>query len=198
MNPTERNDTGARGRRAPPRGFSALTGEFARQRSGLAAVEFALLAPLMLLLYLGSFEVSQAIAIKRQVVLTASTVANIVTQYATISAGTDLPDIFNASTTVLTPYSSANAAVTVSLIGIDANGNATVTWSRSLHGIARVTGQPVALPASLDVPNTSLVLGETAYAYTPLMDFLHMGALDLSSSVYMLPRSSSGTIQLLP
>ena len=155
-----------------------------------------MLLPFMLLLYLGSFEISQAVAIKRQVALTASTVANIVSQYATISATNDLPDILGASAVVLTPYSSSHAVVTVSVIGIDANGKATVTWSQSLHGTARTVGATVTLPASLDVPNTSLVFGETTYAYTPIMDFMKMGTVNLYSSVYMLPRSSSGTIML--
>jgi Flp pilus assembly protein TadG len=176
--------------------FVVARGQFARHAGGLAAVEFAIILPFMLLLYLGSFEISQAVAVKRQVTLTASTVANIVSQYATISASNDLPDILNASSVVLTPYSSSNAVVTVTVIGIDASGKATVTWSQSLHGTPRTVGATVTLPASLDVPNTSLVLGETTYAYTPLIDFMKMGTLSLYSSVYMLPRSSSGTILL--
>jgi Flp pilus assembly protein TadG len=172
--------------------------EFASQRGGLAAVEFALLLPFMLLLYLGSFEICQAISVKRQVALTASTVANIVTQYASISATNDLPDILNASVTVLTPYPSTNAVVTVSLIGVNSSGNATVTWSQSLHGTPRQVGQSVSLPSGLNVPNTNLVLGETTYPYAPLMDFMHMGTISLYSSIYMLPRSTSGTIILTP
>jgi Flp pilus assembly protein TadG len=168
----------------------------ASHRGAMAAVEFAIVLPLMLLLYLGSFEIAQAVAIKRQVALTASTVANIVTQYASISQSTQMPDILDASATVLTPYQVANAVVTVSLITIDSKGNATVTWSQSLNGTARQVGQSVTLPAGLDIPSTSLVFGETSYAYTPLMDFLHLGQLSLYSSVYMSPRSSSGTIQL--
>jgi Flp pilus assembly protein TadG len=191
-------DDKAEKQRSPLRRFLAMGEKFASQRGGLAAVEFALLLPFMLLLYLGSFEICQGISVKRQVALTASTVANIVTQYASISATSDLPDILNASATVLTPYSSSSAVVTVSLIGVDGSGNATVTWSQSLHGTARKVGQSVSLPSGLNVPNTSLVLGETSYPYAPLMDFMHMGTLNLYSSIYMLPRSSSGTITLMP
>ena len=171
-------------------------GTFRVARGGLAAIEFALLLPIMLLLYLGAFEISQAVSVKRQVTLTASTVANIVTQYASISASQTMPDILNASAAVLTPYQVSNAVVTVSLIGIDANGKATVTWSQALNGTARTVGSVVTLPAGLVVPNSSLVLGETTYAYTPIIDFMHLGTLNLYSSVFMLPRSSSGTIFL--
>lgn len=195
MNPT---DLAQKCRKTGWRRLAGLSRRFARHRGGLAAIEFAIVLPLMLLLYLGSFEISQAVAIKRQVTLTASTVANIVSQYATISATADLPDILNASSVVLTPYSSSNAVVTVSVIGINSTGKATVTWSQSLHGTARTVGQTVTLPAALDVDNTSLVLGETTYAYTPIMDFMKVGTLSLYSSVYMFPRSSSGTILLTP
>jgi|SRR5215469_5674568 len=170
--------------------------KFRLARGGLAAIEFALLLPVMLLLYLGAFEISQAVSVKRQVTLTASTVANIVTQYASISASQTMPDILNASAAVLTPYSVSKAVVTVSCIAIDANGKATVTWSQALNGTARTVGSVVNLPAGLSVPNTSLVLGETSYAYTPVIDFMHIGTLNLYSSVYMLPRSSSGTVLL--
>jgi Flp pilus assembly protein TadG len=165
---------------------------------GFAAVEFAMILPFMLLLYLGSFEISEAIAVKRQVTLTASTVTNIVTQYASISQTSDMPDILKASSTVLTPYPAAKATVVVSLVTVDSSGNAKVSWSQALNGTARSNGQAISLPSGLNVPNTSVVLGETTYAYTPLMDFLHMGTLNLYSSVYMSPRSSSGTINLTP
>jgi Flp pilus assembly protein TadG len=163
---------------------------------GLAAVEFAILLPFMLLLYLGSFEVTQAIAVQRMVTLTASTVANIVTQYTSISQSQTMPDILQASSAVLTPYPVSNAVVTVSCISVNAAGQATVAWSQSLNGTARPTGQSVTLPTALDIPNTEVVLGETTYVYTPLFNYLNIGTLNLYSSVYMLPRSSSGTITL--
>jgi Flp pilus assembly protein TadG len=164
---------------------------FRKSRGGIAAVEFALIAPLMLLLLLGTFEVSQAIAAKRKAVLTASTVASIVTQYTSISASQTMPDILNASVAVLTPFSAANAVVTVSCISIDAQGKATIAWSQALNGTARTVGQTMTVPAALDVPNTSLIFGETTYSYTPAIDFMKFGTSTLYSSVYMLPRSGT-------
>jgi Flp pilus assembly protein TadG len=165
---------------------------------GLAAIEFAIISPFIVLLFLGGVEVSQAIAVKRMVSLTASTVANIVTQYQNISQSSTLPDVLNASSAVLTPYPVANAMVRVSYITIDVNGRATVSWSQALNGTALAAGQVVTLPTALDVPSTSLVFGETTYVYHPTFDFMHIGTFDLSSSVYMFPRSSNGTITLTP
>jgi Flp pilus assembly protein TadG len=158
----------------------------------MAAVEFALLLPLMALLYLGGFEATQMLAVKRQVTLTASTVANIVTQYSSISDSETMPGILAASGAVLTPYSASKAVVTVSYITIDSSGNATITWSRSLNGTQRPKGQVVTLPAALDVPNTNLVWGETTYAYTPTVDYANFGTINLYSSIFMLPRLAGG------
>lgn len=164
----------------------------------VAAVEFAIVLPLMLLLFLGTYEIVPIISLQRLVSLTASTVANVTTQYANISSNQTMPDILNASAAVLTPYPSSNAIVVVSLITIDGSGNATISWSQALNGSARAVGQSVTLPAGLDNPNTSLVWGETTYTYAPGIDLLHIGTQTLYSSIYMAPRSSSGTINLTP
>jgi Flp pilus assembly protein TadG len=164
-------------------------------QSGVAAVEFALILPFLLLLYLGGVEIIQAILIQRQTTLTATTVANIVSQYTTISASSQMPDILNASAQILAPYPSSNASVVVSLITIDGSGNATVTWSQALNGTPRTKGQSVTVPGTLDIPNTTLILSETSYAYTPTIDFIHMGTKSLTASIYMVPREST-TINL--
>ena len=174
-----------------------VVASFKGAQRGVAAVEFAMIVPVMLLLLLGTFEVSQAIAAKRKAVLAASTVANIVTQYTTISASQTMPDILNASVAVLTPFSAANAVVIVSCISIDAQGMAKIAWSQARNGAARSVGQTIIVPAALDVPNSSLIFGETTYSYTPVIDFMKFGTTSLYSSVYMLPRSGN-TITLGP
>jgi Flp pilus assembly protein TadG len=171
-------------------------GKFISDQRGVSAVEFALILPVMVLIYLGGYEITQALAINRLVALTSGTVTNLVSQYTTISASTQMPDILNASEQVLTPYPSSNATVVVSSITIDNSGKATVAWSQSLNGAARTIGAAMSLPAALDTPNTTVIFGETTYAYTPLIDFIKMGTLNLHSSVYMLPRAST-TINLV-
>jgi len=164
-------------------------------QDGMAAVEFALVLPFLLLLYLGSVELTQGIQIDREVALTADTVTNLVAQYTTISASQQMPDILNASAKIFTPNPSSPATVVVSLIGIDSAGKATVSWSQALNASARASGQVINLPANIDILNTTLVLGEATYSYTPWFDFLGIGTLNLNASVYMAPRAST-TINL--
>ncbi len=187
MSPIERNTFLTRSRQ--------LLARFARARRGLAAIEFALVLPFMAVMYLGTFEIVQGISVQRQLTLTSSTLANIVTQYSNVSASGDWPSIYTAAATVLTPYSTANAGVTISVVKITAPGSATVQWSLpGYNGTARATGQVIAVPTTLGSAGTELVLGEATYKYTPLIDLLNIGIIRLYSSVYMLPRNSSGTI----
>lgn len=168
----------------------SLVARFKGDRRGISAVEFAILLPLMVSLYIGTVEISSAVDINRKVSLTASTITNIVTQYSSISASSQMPDILNASASVLTPYPVANAKVVVSCITINASGQATVAWSQTLNGTARPVGQIITLPAALDVANTTLILGEATYAYTPQLGYAITGTFNLSSSIYMSPRIS--------
>jgi Flp pilus assembly protein TadG len=169
---------------------SRLFGFFGRywsERRGIAAVEFAMILPFMALVYLGGFEVMEEIAAERQVELTASTVANIVTQYSSISQTQTMPGILAAATTVLTPFSSANAVTTVTCIYVNASGQAKVLWSQASSGSGRANGT-ITLPSALDVDNTTVILGETSYSYKPLIDYMGIGTKTLYSSIYMLPR----------
>ena len=108
----------------------AVLSEFARDKRGVSAVEFAMLLPLMLTLYLGGVEVSQGISIDRKVTLTARTVADLVAQVATIDT-TGVNAALGASAAILAPYPDTNAKITVSVVTIDANGNAKIAWSAS-------------------------------------------------------------------
>ena len=169
---------------------------FPAAERGIAAVEFALILPFMAMMYLGGFEVMQEISANRQVSLTASTIAEIVSQYSTISQSQTMPGILAASTSTLAPFSAANAVVTVSVINIDATGKiATIAWSQASSGSGRVKGSTITLPAALYTPNGTVILGETSYSYVPVIDFLHTGSSTLYSSIYMLPRQP-GTIAL--
>jgi Flp pilus assembly protein TadG len=123
---------------------------FGRERRGIAAIEFAVFLPLFLILYLGTFEVGQAISIKLNNGLAARTVADLASQYATPIYNADMATILGASTTVMAPYPTQSFSVTVSEVTVDAKGNATITWSDSHNGTARPVGQSVTLPAGMN------------------------------------------------
>ena len=162
---------------------------FSGNNEGIAAVEFALLVPLMLSLWLGAVELSQGIAADRKVTLTARTVADLVSQVTSVSSS-DISNSLNASAAVMAPYSVGNLKATVSSITIDANSKATIAWSCTLNGTARSKGSTVTLAAALLVPSTSLIWSEVQYAYTPTIGYVVSGTLSLKDQIYMRPRLS--------
>jgi Flp pilus assembly protein TadG len=182
--------------------MSAGLRRFADDKRGVSAIEFAMLLPLMITLYLGTVEISQGVAIDRKVTLTARTVADLASQSQTIT-NAQLQDLLKASAAVMTPYNDsdptkpAKLGVTVTSLNIDAQGRATVTWSQTLNGTARTPGASLTLPAALAVPNTSLVWSEATYAYTPTIGYVITSTLNLHDQMYMRPRLSD-SVTLTP
>src|SRR6476646_8875321 len=100
---------------------------FAYDRRGVSAVEFAMLLPLMITLYLGTVEISQGVAIDRKVTLTSRTIADLTSQVSTI-ATSDMTNVFDAASSVIAPYNTDMSllTMTVSLVTIDASSAAKV------------------------------------------------------------------------
>ena len=169
---------------------------FARDHRAVTSVEFAILLPLMLGLYLGCAEVALGIAIKRKVTLTAHAVADLSTQYTAIN-NAQMSNILNAASAIIAPYPSASLTATVSEIAINAQGQASVVWSDSLNGTALPVGQVVSVPAALAVPNTYLILGQAQYSYNPTYGYVLTSTLTLSDQIFLLPRQS-GSIARTP
>ena len=168
--------------------ITKLLQSFRRDREGASAVEFALLAPLMIALYFGCVEVTNGVAADRKVTLTAGALANLTSQSQTITLD-GMTNILNASAAIIKPYSVGNLAATITCLKIDADGNAKVKWSATLNGTARADGASVTLPSSaLAVPNSSLVWSEVSYNYTPVIGYTITGTLSLSDQMFMRPR----------
>src|SRR4029079_6293863 len=106
-----------------------LLRRFQEDKRGVSAVEFAMLLPLMVTLYIGGVEVSSAIAVDRKVTLVARTVGDLVAQSTSVNA-TDMTNILNAASSVVQPYQPSLIKVTVSRVAVDGNGAAKVVWSK--------------------------------------------------------------------
>jgi Flp pilus assembly protein TadG len=163
---------------------------FAEERRGIAAVEFAMLLPIMMTLFLGSVEITTAVAVQRKVTLTARALSDLSSQFTTI-ADSDMTNILNAASDIIAPYASNKLASVVSELSINAQGQATVVWSDTLNGTARTVGSTVTIPSNLAIANTYLILGEAQYKYSPPYGYVVTGTLTLSDQIYMRPRQAN-------
>ncbi|MEW6436673.1 MAG: TadE/TadG family type IV pilus assembly protein [Pseudomonadota bacterium] len=169
---------------------------FASHEKGIAAVEFALTLPIMLVVFVGVTQVGQAVSISHKVTMTARTITDLVTR-ETVSTGsvaaTTIQTDLQAATQVMAPYSSGTLAVTVSEITTNSNGVATVTWSQSWpnNANALVAGSPFTLPSTLTGNNISIIYGQVRYVYTPLIGYNFVPPMTLSDSIYLYPRTGT-------
>ena len=162
---------------------------FLRDKRGVSAVEFAMLLPLMITLYLGGVEVSQAVAVDRKVTLISRSLGDLVAQATTVS-NADMTNILAATAAIIVPYVDAKLKITVSSVVIDAQGVAKIAWSDTKNGTARAVGSTVTLPAALNTASSSLIWAESQYAYTPVIGYVITGTMTLKDQIYMRPRLS--------
>lgn len=159
----------------------------------VSAVEFAIVTPFMLLLYVGGVELGNGLAIGVKVSETTHTVADLVSRNACVT-DSSLSTMLGASAATIAPYPSGNVTVVVSEVSTDANGKATVTWSKALNGTPLVPTQSITLPTALGTPspaNISLILGQVTYQYTPNLGYTISGTIPITDSYYLFPRVSS-------
>jgi Flp pilus assembly protein TadG len=163
---------------------------FLASAQGVAAVEFAIIVPILLMMLIGAVEIGTAIVIKDKVRTAASTLAQIANQYTTIH-NSDMTAILGATAAIVTPYSTSPVSVVISEISINSGGSATVSWSDTLQGTARAPGSSIVVPSAIAAPNTTLLLSEVSYLYQPTLGYVMTGALTLQDSLYVSPRSGS-------
>ena len=172
-----------------------------RDERGLAAIEFAMLAPLMIALYFGVVEISQGVAIDRKVMLSARTVADLVSQQLNSITKSEIDNLVLAATTVTEPYPTTPLKTVVSQVKIDVTtGVVTVDWSYAGPGAtARAANSNVTsvIPPELIPPVDPkaspiyLIWGETQYAYVPVFAKPIIGPLTFKEQSFMAPRQST-------
>jgi Flp pilus assembly protein TadG len=170
-------------------GTGARARRFLGDRSGVSAVEFALILPLMLTLYIGGMQISDALTISRKVTHVTSTLGDLVTQSRSIS-NSDMSNILDITAAVMAPYSSSPLKITVSGVTIDSQGKTKVVWSDALNASALTIGSAITIPDTIKENSSFLVTAEVHYPYTPTIGYVLTGHFDLQDKFYLRPRLS--------
>ncbi len=167
-----------------------IVGRVARDTRGVSLIEFAICLPFLILLFTGSFQLSDAVAANRKVTMAARTIADLTSQYTTVS-DSDLDTILNASQQVLAPYSADSATMTVTLVSTDALSRSTVTWSDGKNITGLKPCSAFNLPLAIKQPGTSLIVAQVVYTYTPTFGATYIGTIPLTETIIMSPRGST-------
>ena len=161
--------------RRPTFSLKIFTRRFARRENGVAAVEMALLTPLLLLMFCGSTEVALFIRANYQAAQMASTMADVIARYQVITSA-DVTSIMNVSSEVMgvAAFETSGRAV-LSSVATDSKSKATVAWQCAGGGqlvkTSRVgtSGKTASLPGGFTMgADDNVIVAEIFYQYTPM------------------------------
>ncbi|HMM88580.1 TadE/TadG family type IV pilus assembly protein [Bradyrhizobium sp.] len=156
--------------------------------SGLAAIEFAMIIPLMALMLVGTNEFAAGVAIDRKVTIMARTLSDLTSQNTSVS-DTQFTNFFNAANAIMTPYASSPVQGTISELYVNPSTlKARVQWSNGAN--ARTAGEIMDIPDALKIAGTYLILSEVKYKYVPSVAWFinKVNGITLTNFSYTRPR----------
>ena len=188
-------------RHAARQGRSGLLARLRRETGGMAAVEFAMIVPIMFFLFVGTIEFSQALTVDRRLTQAASSTADLIARapnsgLTAAQVDRDLKIVEQ----LIAPYELERLYVkVVSVIAQGTPGNPsvltyTVDWSRdNLAGTPHNRGDSFnQIPQGLLVAGESVIFSEATYNYTPLIfNYFIQSAFNMTERFYLKPRNSS-------
>lgn len=182
------------------------TARGAANTDGTAAVEFALLLPVMITLFFGVVESSMALICRSDVSLMAATAGDLIAQANTASTA-DLNNIYSAAGTVLYPYydpaetGSAKPTIRITSVVDDGSGavgqdhmTGKIAWtctqsgSGTLNPASRTVNDTVTLPQPLMTDKGSIIIAEIAYNYASPTTKIITGPINFTNNFYAKPR----------
>jgi Flp pilus assembly protein TadG len=165
-----------------------------RDERGVAAVEFALLFPIMLLLYFGTVEVTMAFLANGRASHVASVVGDLVTQTPSVKQ-TDMDDIFDVGTMIMKPFPATSLKLRITSITADpGTGTPKVIWSYA-RGITKTpTGVATGFPSGLLAASESMIKADVEYTYTSPVQQTLPNPMTFKTTYYIKPRRSSEVI----
>jgi Flp pilus assembly protein TadG len=178
-----------------------LARRFTRDRRGVAGIEFGIIAPVMITLYFGLVELTQGVMIHRKVTQLSRALADLTSQVTSISDA-EAGNIFNAVQTVMMPFTSVTPDMSIASVVINNDGIARICWVEQRGSSIGDAGSVIDVPAALRVPNTSLIVAQASYSFSPQIPYPLTGPIAIGGNrVYMRPRlgkvgGSSGVEQV--
>lgn len=161
----------------------ALIHRLISDNRGVSAVEFAIVAPVLIIFYFGVTEVCQGFMAQKRMGHVSAIVADMVTQQQTVNVET-LNDILAVGEVIMKPFPTASLHQRVSSVS-RLNGVDTVNWSLN-DGIE--DDPAFTVPADMIGNNQSVIVAEVTYKYDSPADFFLPEGATFRHVYFLLPR----------
>jgi Flp pilus assembly protein TadG len=154
---------------------------FARENKGVAALEFAIIAPLLMVpLLLGSVDLIDVMGANKRAQNAAASLADVVARDTEIS-NAELDSLWRGLDVLMYPNASGDMEIRISSISIDNASTARVVWSEGHGGMSgRTANSTVSLDSRMMVVGSSVIMVESVYKYDAPLGFLFQNQVRMS------------------
>ncbi|MBY9066535.1 pilus assembly protein [Hyphomonas sp. WL0036] len=161
-----------------------------RNEDGVSAVEFAFIAPLLVLIFFGCIELSLLMRADRRVTATAASLGDLTSRLASVSDD-DMHELYNAAAVLMQPYSASDTRMRITSIVDSGDGQKKVAWSDGYKMTPRVVDSVVDVPSGIVPSPGSVILTEVEYDYRDGITVVIDSSMTLSDTFYLRPRRVS-------
>jgi Flp pilus assembly protein TadG len=161
-----------------------------RTDRGTALVEFALVLPIMVTLFLGAFETTRLVAASMRLANAAQEMADMVAQNNTVN-NTMTANFCAGGGLSMYPLSSSSFKAAIASV-TNSSGTVKVDWNDTTCNSATAISNATTLATS-DVPNVSdsVIIVEATFAYTSPIAHILSSAYTLTQYGYARPRANA-------
>jgi Flp pilus assembly protein TadG len=167
---------------------------FRDDRGGASAVEFAFIAPVLVLLYFGLAEYTQAMIAQRRTINTASAIGDLVAQANGSTTSGNVDDIIDMKDVLMNPFPASGTQIKVCVLSIVHNGtDKKVTWRRAQNDTTcpAINAVITSVPTELISSGESVIMSKVTYTYTSTINTLIKAPVTFTKTYYLRPRRSS-------
>lgn len=160
---------------------------FAAARAGIAALEFAILLPMMVFLLFGSIDLIDAVGANRRTENVAASLADVVSRDTEVTDA-EITGLWSAMAVLMVPDDVSEVRARITSIEVETTTLARVVWSEG-HGLSALTaGASIDLPDDMMIAGTSVILAEADMSYEAPLGILSPSALSFEHTAYRRSR----------
>jgi len=160
-----------------------------RDQRGVSAVEFALIAPIMIFFYFGLAEFCQGYMAQKRMGHAAAMVGDLVSQSTADVTSEQVDDMFAIGGLILKPFTADTLDLRITSVTRNVNDTITVDWSKGRGMSPLAEGSLVVIPPDLIEDGESLVISEATYEYDSPVDYLIPAGITFNQKHYLRPRA---------